>query len=141
MTGDISKRVVEFVGSSISSTTFRDELLSQIKSDPTLSSVPGVDLLAKSVDTIMADKINPHLAFAASDKHGFVVVEASGAEIVATYAMIAANVTKVDYTGDLAGVQAATKRMRFRAVAGENNLYQDFDGAWKRWDQETRTWV
>ncbi|HZF49911.1 MAG TPA: alkaline phosphatase D family protein [Polyangiaceae bacterium] len=141
VTGDISKRVVEFVGSSISSTTFRDELLSQIKSDPNLSSVPGVDLLAKSIDTIMADKINPHLAFAASDKHGFVVVEASGAEIVATYAMIAANVTNVDYTGDAAGVEAATKRMRFRAVAGENNLYQDFNGAWKRWDQETRTWV
>lgn len=139
--GDTSKRVVEFVGSSVSSTTFRDELLSQIKADPNLSMVPGVDLLAKNVDTIMADKINPHLAFAASDKHGFVTIEASSAEIVATYNMIASNVTKSDYTGDLGGVQAATKTVRFRAVAGENNLYQDFDGAWKRWDPDTRTFV
>jgi alkaline phosphatase D len=141
VTGDLSKRVIEFVGSSVSSTTFRDELLSQIKSDPNLSAVPGVGLLAANIDGLMADKINPHLAFASSNKHGYVVIEASAAEMVATYTMIAANVTKIDYTGDVAGVEAATEKMRFRAVAGENNLYQDFAGAWKRWDQETRAWV
>jgi alkaline phosphatase D len=139
--GDISKRVIEFVGSSVSSTTFRDELLSQIKSDPNLSSVPGIDLLAMSVDDIMADKINPHLAFAASNKHGYAVIDASADEIIATYTMIASNITKLDYTGDAAGVAAATQTMRFRAVAGENNLYQDFNGTWKRWDQENRAWV
>jgi alkaline phosphatase D len=139
--GDISKRVIEFVGSSVSSTTFRDELLSQIASDPVLSSVPGVDQLAMSIDDIMNDKINPHLAFRASDKHGYVMVEASSTEIIATYSMVAANVTKFDYTGDAAGVAAATKKERFRAVAGENNLYQDFGGTWMRWDQETRTFV
>jgi hypothetical protein len=32
-------------------------------------------------------------------------------------------------------------KARFKAVAGENNLYRDFDGAWKRWDQETLTYV
>ncbi|NUQ74059.1 MAG: alkaline phosphatase D family protein [Polyangiaceae bacterium] len=139
--GDTSTRVVEFVGGAVSSTTFRDELLSQIESDPALSMVPGVDQLAMGIDDIMNDAINPHLAFAASDKHGYVMVEATGTEVIATYSMIASNVTKFDYTGDSAGVTAATKKMRFRAVAGENNLYQDFDGAWKRWDQDTRTWV
>jgi alkaline phosphatase D len=139
--GDIEKRIVELVGSSVSSTTFRDELLSQIKSDPNLSAVPGVTLLATSIDKIMADKINPHLAFAASNKHGFVVVEATGTELIATYSMIASNVPKTDYTGDVAGVAAATEQTKFRAVAGENNLYQEIDGAWKKWDQATRTWV
>lgn len=139
--GDTSKRVVEFVGGAVSSTTFQDELLSQIESDPALSMVPGVAQLAMGIDTIMDDAVNPHLAFAASDKHGYVMVEATSAEIIATYSMIASNVTKFDYTGDSAGVAAATKKLRFRAVAGENNLYQDFDGAWKRWDPDTRAWV
>src|SRR5262249_24481276 len=41
-----TKKIVEFVGTSITSATFKSELVAQVKSDPVLSQVAGADLLA-----------------------------------------------------------------------------------------------
>jgi alkaline phosphatase D len=138
---DISKRIIEFVGSSVTSSTFREELITQIASDPALASIPGLDLLAKNVDDLMATPINPHLGFAKSDKNGFIIVEAGSTELVATYHMIPSNDAQIDYTADVSGLESKVSKARFKTVAGENNLYRDFNGVWKRWDQETLTYV
>jgi alkaline phosphatase D len=140
---DLSKHIVEFVGGSISSSTFREELLSQISSDPGLSTIVGLDQLAKAVDDLMLStdtKVNPHLAYAKSDKNGFVVVEVSASEVVATYHMIPSNDVKVDYSKE-GGITAKVSTERFKTVAGEGSLYREIDGAWKRWDTATLTWM
>lgn len=142
--GDPTKNIVEFVGSSISSSTFREELLSQIATDPVLSKTAGIDQLAKAVDDLMLStdtKVNPHLAFAKSDKNGFVIAEVSAKEIVATYHMIPSNDVKIDYSTIEGGVSAKVSTEMFKAVAGEKNLYKNVDGAWKRWDVATLAWV
>ncbi len=44
------KRIVEFVGTSISSSTFQGELKNLAKNDPVLSQIPGAELLADNAD-------------------------------------------------------------------------------------------
>lgn len=141
---DPKKNIVEFVGTSISSSTFREELLSQIKADPILSMQVGIDLLAKSVDDLMLSKetkVNPHLAYARSDKNGFVTVEASSKEIVATYHQIPSNDAKIDYRKIEGGISPKVSTEMFKTVVGEKNLYMSIDGAWKRWDPATLEFV
>ncbi len=137
----IDKRIIEFVGGAVSSQTFRDELISQVASDPVLSTVPGVSELAKAVDDLMMTAINPHMAYAKSDKHGYIVVEANSKEIIATYNQVPANFTLTDYSQLITNLEAALSQERFKSIAGENNLYKDFDGTWKKWDAMTRAWV
>jgi hypothetical protein len=31
--------------------------------------------------------------------------------------------------------------VKVRTLNGEGELYQEIDGAWKRWDPDTMTWV
>jgi alkaline phosphatase D len=139
--GDISKRIIELVTSSITSQTFRDELITQIQSDPALAATPGLDQLAKAVDDLMMTAVNPHLGYAKSDANGYVVVEAGATELIATYHLIPTLKAKADFTGNESTFEQGITTVRFKTVAGENNLYRDFDGTWKRWDQATVTYV
>ena len=84
MSTDPSKKIVEFVGSSISSGTYKSLIQSQVKADATLSAVPGAAALAANIDTLFNAGPNNHLGFADSTKNGFVVVDLSDKEFVAT---------------------------------------------------------
>lgn len=137
----IDKRIVEFVGGAVSSQTFRDELVAQVASDPVLSKVPGVDVLAKSVDDLMMTAINPQMAYAKSDKHGYIKVEANATEIIATYTQVPSNATLTDYTMLVMDLELKVSSERFKSVAGSNDLYMEIDGNWKKWDAMTRSWV
>lgn len=138
VSGDLTKNIVEFVGSSVSSTTFQGELISQIKSDPVLSSLAGIELLAKSVDGLVTSadtKINPHLAYAKSDKNGFSVVEVGADELVVSFHQIAQTEVTTDYGVSPEKLSTKVNIERFKTVAGEKSLYKEQeDGSWKRWD-------
>ncbi|HTN89567.1 MAG TPA: alkaline phosphatase D family protein [Sorangium sp.] len=139
---DPAKKIVEFVGGAVSSAPYRELLTSQVASDPVLSAIPGAALLAAGIDDILMStetKINPHVAYTNSSAHGYVVVEASGDELLVDMRSIAAAEVQTDYTtkrGDL-----KVKRKRFRTLAGESDIYLDDGGTWKRWDPSRQMWI
>lgn len=147
---DHTKKIVEFVGGSVTSATFVSLLLGTVQSDPTLSMLSGADQLAKNIDALMLDKttkINPMQGFGSSASNGYVVVEAGSAELVARYNMILEIEVTRDYTGKLDDLLSRFKRVQFKTVASEpGELYQDMSGKdmtgdWKRWDPEALDWV
>ncbi|MCC6558284.1 MAG: alkaline phosphatase D family protein [Polyangiaceae bacterium] len=140
---DPSKRIVEFVGSSISSQTFKEMLLSQVASDPVLSTVPNSDALAGIIDVFLRKPTNPHLAYANSGDNGFCVAEVSAEEMVVTMHQIPAAEVSTNHglEPDLAALEEKVKQVRFKAVAGAPDLYMEQDGAWVKWDAATQAWV
>ncbi|AGP34022.1 alkaline phosphatase [Sorangium cellulosum] len=142
LAGDPSKKIVELVGGAVSSGAFRELLMSQVTGDPVLGSVPGAALLAAGIDDLLTStetKVNPHLAHADSNAHGYVVIEASGEELVAEMRRIGAADALIDYSDKRDELEIGSKR--FRTLRGESELYLHDRGAWKRWDADTQTWI
>jgi alkaline phosphatase D len=143
-TSDGKKKIVEFVGGAVSSTTYLDILLGTIASDPVLSSVSGADMLAKNIDGLLLakdTKINPFMGFANSAANGYVVVEAGPKELVTTMHMIPGNQVGKDFAGDVTTLAKFTKVATFKTITGESELYQQLAGAWKKWDPATQAWI
>jgi alkaline phosphatase D len=139
---DPGARVIELVTSSVTSTTFGPILERLAVADPTLMNVPGAVDLARNIrDLLIGLDTNPHIAHADVVRNGFVSVELDGAALTATMHAIANEEAKTDYAGREDELSAKFERLRLRVNAGERELYRDFDGAWRRWDTTTRTWL
>jgi alkaline phosphatase D len=139
-----TKKIVEFVCTSITSATFKSELVSQVESDPVLSQVPGASMLAAFIDGLLLDtktKINPFLGYANSGVNGYAVVSASGAEFAVTMKLIPENQVTMDRTADPAGLAPFISAVPFRALPGQSDLYQQISGAWMKWDHATQKYV
>ena len=139
---DPTKKIVEFVVSSISSGTFKDLLASQVAADPVLSSIPQAAALAAGIDTLLRSTdppSNPQMGFAESTKNGVAIFELSKDEVIVTYHQVGSKKVDEDFSGREGelGIETA----RFRTVAGEHDLYMEIDGAWKRWDPTTLMYV
>jgi alkaline phosphatase D len=139
MTNDGKKRLVEFVGSSLSASTFKSELKSEVAADPVLSKLPGAALLAAAIDTLLEAPINPHLGFADSGSNGFVLVDLSAAEIVATYHAIPEKEVATNHYADAPEqLDALFTKTTFKTVAGGRDLYmKQGDGTFLRWNPQT----
>ncbi|MBK6920031.1 MAG: alkaline phosphatase D family protein [Deltaproteobacteria bacterium] len=139
---DPSRSVLEFVTSSISSTTFQRLLQNQVEDDPVLSMVSGASQLAGAIRDLLqlTDGPNPHLAHADVTSHGYAVVEADGLALQVTFHAHAEDVVAVQHYDDpgLDGLFATTQ---FRVDAGTKFLQQRFGDTWKRWDPTTQTWI
>ena len=140
-TNDGSKKIVEMVGSSISSATFKTLLTKQVAADPVLSAIPLAASLAAQIDTLFSTETNPHLGYAKSGSNGFVIAEANATEFVTTFHVLGEKEILVDYADKVADLMALYTTARFKTVTGEAELYQELEGAWLRWDSATRTYV
>jgi alkaline phosphatase D len=143
-TNDGKKKIVEFVGGAVSSTTYVDILLGTVATDPVLSSVAGADMLAKGIDGLLLakdTKVNPFLGFANSSANGYIVVEAGAKELVVSMHMIAGNQVGKDFSGDETTLAKFFKVATFKTITGESELYQQLDGAWKKWDPATLAYI
>lgn len=139
---DPNKKIVELVGGAVSSTTYQSILVLQVAADPTLSSLPGADMLAAAIDALLTGvTTNPHLGYASSNRHGFVSVTVDAAELNATFHMLDEVVSETDYEGKDDQLAGLFKRERFKVMAGQRDLYREIDGAFKRWDPDTNTWA
>lgn len=138
---DPDRRIVELVGSSISSGTFATQLVLQVAADPTLSATPGASDLAGNIDQLLRGTgTNRHLAHADSAVNGFVTVEVDGAELLATYHATPEANTFEDLTTspNLASKFTTT---RFKVEVGKADLLKEINGAWKRWDPASNDYV
>lgn len=141
---DKTKNIVEFTCGAVSSSPFRSLLLSQIKNDPVLGSVAAAPLLAANIDGLLLDKpsaVNPHLAHASSNSHGFCVTEVDAKEMVVTmHSSDSAEITK-NYAGKTDDFLKLIKKTVFKTTAGNKDLHKQIDGVWKRWDVNVLDWV
>ena len=142
--GDPEQRVIELVGSSITSSSFKEILAEIVATNPALADFEQAALLVEALDDLLISaslKTNPALAYARSDLHGFVTVVADGSSLDATYHQLPLDYLLEDYADDLGTAMAAYSYERFRVNAGERELYRDFDGTWRRWDRDLIDWV
>ena len=140
---DPNQRIVEFVTSGLSSGTFRSQLVSQVAADPVLSMTDGASMLAESIDSLLRDTgFNRHLAHADSARNGFVTIELDGVEVIATFhAMAEADILMNYEAAPAAELAERFETVRFRVEAGKRELFKEIDGAWKRWNIETNSYV
>lgn len=138
---DPARRIVELVGSSLSSGTYASILVSQVAADPTLSATPGASDLAGNIDQLLRGTgTNRHLGHADSATNGLVTVELDGAELVATYHVIAEANTFIDLTTS-ADLASKFTTERFKVEVGKPDLLKEINGAWKRWDPASNDYV
>ena len=142
--GDPEQRITELVTSSITSSSFKEILEITVASNPALADFEEAALLVEALDSLLGSaslKTNPHLGYARSDRHGYLIIELDGARLEATTHELERDDLLTDYADQLDVVEAAIGSERFRVNAGERELYRDFDGEWRRWDRATMTWV
>ncbi|MEX1368211.1 MAG: alkaline phosphatase D family protein, partial [Nannocystaceae bacterium] len=132
-------RVVELVTGSISSTPYRTILVRQVAADPVLSTVPGIDAFALGIRDLLQGGPNPQMGFADPGQHGFIVVEASGEELLAEYRMHPEELALEPHYDD-PGLAAEFTTERFRVLPGSRDLYREINGEWAVWDPATQTW-
>jgi alkaline phosphatase D len=139
---DPNRKIVEFVGSSVSSLAFQSLLRAQVESDPTLSMVSGADMLAGAIRDLLLLPSGPnaHLGYADVTSHGWALVELDGAALHATFFAHDEPEVFVEHYAD-ADLDALFTATRFRVLAGTRELEQDFGGTWRRWDAIARQWV
>jgi alkaline phosphatase D len=140
---DDSKSIVEFVTSSISSTTFQRLLQNQVESDPVLSNVSGASALAGAIRDLLLlapDGPNPQLAHADVTSHGYAIVEADAAALQVTFFAHPDAEAMVEHYDD-PELDALFTPAYFRVDAGSRALWQRFGETWKRWDPPTQRWV
>ena len=141
---DPTQKIVEFTGGAVSSSPYRAILLSQIKNDPFLSSGPAAPLLAANIDSLMVDptsQINPHLAHASSNSHGFCIATVDAMEMTVDMHFVDSAEVTQNYTGKADELIAKVQIESFKATAGQKDVFKKIDGAWKKWDPATIAWV
>jgi alkaline phosphatase D len=138
--GDPTKKLVEFVTTSVSSGVFRSILQSQVAADPVLSSLPGATLLAGAIDTLLKGGPNPHLAFADSSRNGCVVVDVTEKELVATYLRFPEkNLADDLYTASDADLDQYFKVDVFKTIADAPDVLLLLeDGKFLKWNPDTQ---
>ena len=132
-------RIVEFVGSSVSSATYRSLLVGQVHGDPGLSSVPGIDAFALGIRDLLQGGPNPQMGFAEPGQHGYVVVQVSGDELVAEYHLHPEDLA-FEQRYDDPDLASHFSVERFRVLPGSRDLYREIEGNWARWDPTTQQW-
>ena len=138
---DADKRIVEFVTGAVSSGSYERLLIRTAASDPGLREV-GAAALALLVEDLLTDPAkatNPHLAFADISRQGMATVEVDAATLRTTFYAIAEEEVRNPIAEDR--VMSAFEMTRFEVRAGSPELYREFDGTWRRWDDTAIDWV
>jgi alkaline phosphatase D len=138
---DPSKRIVELVTGSISSSPLRSEFIEKASSNPSLAEA-GAPALAYGIVGLLQDPVtkpSPQLAYANITDHGFVVLEVGADKVDAEFHFIKGSTDTTNLYAD-ATLNDQFETMRFTVKNGENALFHDEDGSLKRWDVETASW-
>ena len=130
----------EYVGSSLSSGTYKTLLVKTASSDPTLRDA-GAAALALLVEELLVSpdtKPNPHLAFADIDRNGFSVATVSAASFDVDFYAIAERSASARLAD--ADLDAAFEVTRMQTRTGDASVWREVDGTWMRWNPATFAW-
>jgi alkaline phosphatase D len=134
-------RLPEFAVGSISSNAMQPLVLHQVRTDPTLSSVPGAESLAAALADLfmLSGGPNAHLGFADISSHGYAIAEVEAGELRTTFYGYPYERVHEQLYGD-GELEPLIHTNRFRVVAGSRDLHRERNGAWQRWNPSTRQW-
>ncbi len=139
---DPSKRVVEFVTGSLSSTTWQSGLTSLVANDTSLPA--STKLLAASVGTFLVDakaRPNPHLAFQNLDENGYGVCEVNAQKLAVSLFSLSADAVATAPEALSKALSDLFTEQRFEVDAGAADLFQVNGDARTRWDIASMSWV
>lgn len=139
---DPSKRLVEFVTGSLTSTTWQAGLSSLAGAS---SSLPqSVQVIAAQLGSLFTDpdtKPNPNLAFQNLSDNGYGLFQASGANLSASLFSISAANVALPQAQLPAALDTLFARQDFEVDAGGSDLYRASDTSRERWDIDSMSWV
>ena len=121
---DLGHGTFEFTGSSVSSETIEEEVLSQAQSIPGLANLPGLDLLVGQlggllqISTANPQTGVPQIIYDNTHAQGYVLIEASGSELVASYYTIDKSQVGTSYYANPGALASLFEVHRFRVSNG-----------------------
>ena len=139
---DPTKRVVEFVTGSLTSTTWQSGLSLMVANDSSLP--PATKLLAASVGTLLDDpkaRPNPHLAFQNLAENGYGVCEVNAQKLAVSLFSLSADAVATAPEALTMAVNDLFTEQRFEVDAGAADLFQIDGDARQRWDIASMSWV
>lgn len=139
---DSSRRMVEFVTGSLTSTTWQQGLTSLAGSNSSLP--PATQFIAASVGTLLTDpdtRPNPHLAFQNLADNGYAIFEASGERLAVSLFSVAPKTVATAPEALQAALGDLFAQQDFEVLAGAPDLFRNHAGARERWDITTASWV
>jgi alkaline phosphatase D len=139
---DPDTRVVELVAGSVTSTTLLTGVKAVLAEDPSLPAEASViaqvlDELLQASDT----RPNPHLGWLELEKNGYAVVAAGTDAFSLTAYAIDDKLVALPAAALSQPLDALFEAAQFRVADGSRELEQLQDGAWKRWDRESASWI
>jgi alkaline phosphatase D len=139
--GAPERRVIEFLTSSVSSSTWRDVLLSTIATDPRLPK--GAAFLVAGVGSLLQDpesKPNPHLAYQDLGRNGCSLISVDAEAFEVEFLAIDPKDLRLAAGSFAGGLAARFSSERFRVRAGTKALEREIDGKFASWDVEAAAW-
>jgi alkaline phosphatase D len=139
---DPTKRVVEFVTGSLTSTTWKSGLVSLVDNDTSLP--PSAKLLAASIGTLLVDpkaRPNPHLAFQNLAENGYGVCEVNAQKLAVSLFSLSSDAVATAPEALTLAVNDLFTEQRFEVDAGAADLFRSNGDARERWDIASMSWV
>jgi alkaline phosphatase D len=138
---DASKRLVEFVCGSISSTTWLTGIQEVIASGEGFP--PEAALLAGLVGPLLQSpdtRPNPHIGWLDLQKNGYAMVTASADELAVDLWTMSDGHTRTPPAQLAAELERLVVPVRFRVRSGTRDLEQFLSGEWRVWDRDAQAW-
>jgi alkaline phosphatase D len=139
---DPTKRVVEFVTGSLTSTTWKTGLTSLVANDPSLPA--STQLLAASVGSLLVEpkaRPNPHLAFQNLAENGYGVCEVNAQKLAVSLFSLSTDAVATAPEALTKALSELITEQRFEVDAGAADLFQIDGDTRKRWDIASMSWV
>jgi alkaline phosphatase D len=139
---DPTKRLVEFVTGSLTSTTWQEGLSSL--AGPNSGLPASTQIIASSVGTLLTDpdtRPNPHLAFQNLSDNGYAVFEASAARLAVSLFSVSSSVIATAPDALQGALADLFVQQDFEVDAGSSDLFRNNGDTRERWDIASMSWL
>jgi alkaline phosphatase D len=139
---DPTKRLVEFVTGSLTSTTWQEGLTTLAGSGSGLPA--STQFIAESVGTLLTDpdtRPNPHLAFQNLNDNGYGIFEANADRLSVTLFSLSSQSVATAPNELPQALDDLFAQQDFEVVPGAADLFRNNDGTRERWDITSMSWV
>jgi alkaline phosphatase D len=139
---DSTKRLVEFVTGSLTSTTWQEGLTSL--AGPGSGLPASTQFIAASVGSLLTDpdtRPNPHLAFQNLSDNGYAVFEANADRLAVSLYSVSPQAVATPPDQLQGALADLFVQQDFEVAAGASDLFRNNAGARERWDITSVAWV
>jgi alkaline phosphatase D len=139
---DPTKRLVEFVTGSLTSTTWQQGLTTLAGPDSGLSA--ATQIIASQVGTLLTDpdtRPNPHLAFQNLSDNGYGIFEASADRLAVSLFSVSPQIIATAPEKLTSALTDLFVQQDFEVLPGAPDLFRSNQGVRERWDITSMSWL